>query len=94
MSDELPEFGDYVWIEQKRYGAENEDFQYKVINTMVSNAWRHAPADGRDQETHIHDHSEPVVSVILAGVNEERVERFRVADIKRVERPRRDWTAQ
>ena len=85
--EQKPDFGDYIWFEQKRYGVPNEDYQYKVVNRLRSNAWRHVPVDANDSETHLHDHNEEVVTVICVGVNETKTERFRAADIKRLYSP-------
>ena len=37
------DFGDYVEIEQKRYGCENEMYLHKVINVLESNSWVDIP---------------------------------------------------
>jgi hypothetical protein len=78
---ELPEFGDYVEIEQLRFGVPNEMYCYKVIGTLRSNHWRDVPAKS-GQVGCLHDSVEPVVAVIQCGIAEDTVERFRLADVK------------
>lgn len=75
------DFGDYCQIEQKRYGAQNEFFTYKVIGRLESNSYRSVPVDARSPERVSGDLCE-VVNVICCGVCEERVERFRLCDVK------------
>lgn len=77
-------FGDYVSIEQKRYGAPNQFFTYKVVGSDgQSNYYRSVPVDARQQEEISGDGLQPVVRVICCGVIEDRVETFRVADVIR-----------
>ena len=73
-------FGDYCWIEQKRYGAENEMYQYKVIGRARANYFRATPVDGRIQQNDSGD-MRAVVKVICCGVLEEKVETFRLQDV-------------
>ena len=81
MNDELM-FGDYVEIEQKRYGVENEDFIYKVITTgLRSNAWVDVPVQTPPVEA-LHDDMEDVVNCVCCGVSEICVRKYRVADVK------------
>lgn len=78
-------FGDYCYIEQKRYGAENEIYKYKVIGVLISNNHREVPVDSRKPNNVQADRMEDVVTVIQCGVCEERVERFRIKDLHSVE---------
>ena len=74
-------FGDIVEIEQHRYGADNEFYQYKVIGTLKSNAWIDVPVVATGKKT-LHDESEDIVLCICAGIVQEKVERFRLKDVK------------
>ena len=81
----MPEFGDYVEIEQKRYGVENEMYLHKVICSSNSNAWVDVPVQGNATET-LHKEMEPVVRCICCGVCEDEVRRYRIKDIVLVRR--------
>lgn len=78
-----PDFGDYVTVEQRRFGVPNEHYLHKVIGRLRSNTWIDVPA-----QTHLgavlHDHEEEILRVICCGVFEEKVMRYRVADCKPV----------
>jgi hypothetical protein len=74
-------FGDYVRIEQKRHGVENEMYLHKVIGTLRSNAWVDVPVQSPATET-IHDHSEAVVACVCCGVCERDILRYRASDCK------------
>jgi len=78
---QLPDFGDYVNIEQKRHGVPNEMFVYKVINRLQSNGWVDVPVQTPATET-LHGECEEVVSCICCGVMETVVRKYRVADIQ------------
>jgi len=81
-TDELS-FGDYVLIEQKRYGAENEMYLHKVIGTSASNEWVDVPVQSPATATLHHvKELEPVVSCICCGVCETKVLKYRVKDVK------------
>ena len=74
------EFGDYCLIEQKRYGADNEMYLYKVVRgDMRSNTWVNVPVDSTTVENR---ELVPVILAICCGVDETKVEKFRVADVK------------
>ena len=79
-----PDFGDYCLIEQKRFNTDNEMFLYKVIaGNMKANYWTPVPvtnAIGRKDK----EHGEicEVVKAIQCGVIEEKVQTFRLEDIK------------
>jgi len=76
-------FGDYVSIEEKRYVGENEWFTYKVIDVLESNSWRTVPVDARKQEAELHDYTELIVKVICDLPGNEKIERFRAADVRK-----------
>ena len=63
-----PDFGSYVLIEQKRYGAKNEMYLYKVISRLRSNTYVQVPVDARSREPITGDLTD-VVSCICCGVD-------------------------
>ena len=75
------DFGDYVEIEQKRYGVPNEMYLHKVVGALKSNAWIDAPISWDSKPT-IHDEMEIVLNVICCGVDETKVIRVRGSDCK------------
>jgi hypothetical protein len=75
------DFGDYCTIEQKRYGAPNEFYQYKVIGRLRSNSYRAVPVDGCAPHN-VRGEMCDVVRVICCGVLEDTVEKFRIQDVK------------
>ncbi len=77
------DFGDYVEIEQKRHGVENEMFIHKVINAIESNVWVDVPVQSPATES-LHDSMEKVLSVIQCGIDETKVIRVREKDCKQV----------
>lgn len=74
------DFGSYCLIEQKRYGAENEMYLYKVIGKGGANYYRPVPVNPRT--TKEHGDMCDVVKVICCGVDETKVETFRLCDVK------------
>ncbi len=78
------DFGDYVAIEQKRFGVENEIFLYKVIGTLESNGYVDIPVRVADPEV-CHDKIVPVAACVCCGVSERTVCRFRISDLLPVE---------
>ncbi len=79
-NSELLDFGDYCEFEQKRYGADNEIYRYKVIGRSNCNYYRPVPVDAHGDKK-VHGEMCDVVKVICCGVMEETVETFRVQDI-------------
>lgn len=75
------DFGDYCEIEQKRYGAPNEFYRYKVIGHSRSNYYHPVPVDANGNHKAYGDMCE-TVKVICCGVAEERVETFRFCDVR------------
>lgn len=79
------DFGDYCLIEQKRYGTGNEMFLYKVVaGNMRSNFYRNVPVDARDMVSGTAELRGELCDVILAiccGVDERKVEKFRLQDV-------------
>lgn len=83
------DFGDYVLIEQKRYGVPNELYIYKVINGNIkSNSFVPVPVQSPAKEV-LHSESEEVVSCICCGVMETEVLKFKLSDVKKTELPRK-----
>lgn len=84
-AEDCPEFGDYVYIPQKRYGCENEIYQYLVIECLKSNAYVDVPVQTPAVETP-HKDIVPVVSCLCGGVGHKEVLKYRLSDIVRVEK--------
>jgi len=79
-----PDFGDYVRIEQKRYGVPNEIYDHKVVARLVSNAWVDVPVQSPAKES-LHDECVEVVACICCGVQETDVRKYRLSDVMLVE---------
>ena len=79
----MPDFGDYVFIEMKRYSGKNEQYLHKVIGSFSSNNAAKVPIDlartGRDSVPlgKMHD----VLNVITCGVDETKVFKVCAADV-------------
>lgn len=80
MNKEDLDFGDYVKIEQHRYGVPNEMFLYKVIGRWESNCYVTVPVHSVDGEK-LQGKVVPVVACIRCGIDETKVERFRLEDV-------------
>jgi len=80
-TEEEIDFGSYVIVEQKRYGCDNEHYDYKVINRLKSNMWVEVPVQSPAKET-FHNYMEEVVSLICCGVQETEVLKFRIKDVR------------
>jgi hypothetical protein len=76
-------FGDYVSIEQKRFGIENELYCHKVIGTSQSNTWVDVPVQCQPVEIR-HDTMSDVVSCICCGVVERDVRKYRICDVTKI----------
>lgn len=76
------EFGDYALIEQKRFGVPNELFTHKVIATLRSSTWVDVPVKSPAKEV-IHDEMEDICLCICCGVDETKVHRYRVKDMRK-----------
>jgi len=77
-------FGDYVQIEQKRFGVANEMYTYKVIGRLRSDGWVDSPVQCPDTET-IHDDIEDVVACVCCGVDERSILHYLADDCGVVE---------
>ena len=73
-------FGDYCYIEQDRYGVDNEIYRYKVISSGRSNYYRAVPVNANTPKNVIGEMCD-VLKVICCGVLEEKVETFRLQDV-------------
>lgn len=74
-------FGRYCRIEQLRYGVPNEMFLYKVVASLRSNSWCEVPYKTATKEV-LHDSIEDCVLAICCGIDETKVQRFRMADVE------------
>jgi len=78
------DFGDYCNIEQKRYGCDNQMYRYKVISSGKANYYRAVPVDGRAQHNSRGDMC-GIVKAICCGISEDKIETFRICDVKRLD---------
>ncbi len=79
---ESPKFGDYVKIEQKRFGAKNEMYRFKVIGSFGSNCTEEVPMT---HERNVQRHeSTACLRVIVDGVCAELVHRVRLDQVVRI----------
>lgn len=76
-----PDFGDYVLIEQKRYGAPNEMYAHKVVGRLRSNAYVTVPVQTPAIEQLHGGEVVDVVSCICCGVDETEVLKYRLQDV-------------
>jgi hypothetical protein len=76
------DLGDYVIIEQKRFGVPNEFYIYKVVGPLESNCYVDVPVKTPAKET-LHDELVPVVRCICCGISETKVLKFAEKDIKK-----------
>lgn len=76
-------FGDYVEIEQKRYGCDNEMYQHKVIGVLQSNTYVPIPVQVPAEEVN-HGDVVDVVSCICCGVNERYALRYKKSDVQQI----------
>ena len=74
-------FGDYVSIEQMRYGVENEYYGYKVIGTLRSNKYASVPVESPATEHISMGNVCDVVQCVLCGIGETEVLNFRKSDV-------------
>jgi hypothetical protein len=86
-AEDTLDFGDFVLIEQKRHGVENEWYVHKVIGRHHSNAWVDVPVQ-TPATTALHQDMEEVVSCICCGVSETEVRRYRLTDVHRTKSER------
>ncbi|EOX2938937.1 hypothetical protein ACPFA1_004035 [Klebsiella pneumoniae] len=83
MKNEIEfKFGDYATIEQKRHGVPNEMFVHKVVGQLRSNTWVDVPVRVPATET-LHGEMEDICLCICCGIDETKVRRYRVKDIRR-----------
>lgn len=73
-------FGDFCEIEQLRHGVPNEFYTYKVVGSGRANYYMPVPVGDGDVRQ-IADMCD-VVKVIRCGVCEEKVETFRLQDVR------------
>jgi len=73
-------FGDYVEIEQKRYGVENEMYVHKVIGCLRSNNYVDVPVENRIET--LHPKIVDVVACICCGIIERDVYFYKKSDVR------------
>jgi len=76
-------FGDYVEIEQKRYGVENEMYLHKIIGNLKSNSYVDVPVERTAREI-LHSKVVDVVACICCGIVEKEVLNYRVIDVHEI----------
>lgn len=76
------DFGDYCWIEQKRFGVPNEMYKHKVIGRLESNGWMDIPVSWDSKEV-AHKYDSVVIAAVCCGVGERKIVRYREIDCKR-----------
>lgn len=74
-------FGDYVEIEQTRYGAKNEMYSHKVIGCLHSNTYVDVPVEEVGVERR-HLNVVDVVACVTCGVNERNIYRYKKSDVR------------
>ncbi len=74
-------FGDYVEIEQKRYGIENEMYLHKVIGCLRSNSHVDVPVKSVKEET-LHNKVVDVVACVCCGIIEREIYFYKKSDVK------------
>lgn len=79
----LIDFGDYISVEQKRYGTDNEKYSHKVIEVTNSNCWVDVPVESPATESR-HGIVSKVIRCVCCGVDETEVLRFRYEDVKKM----------
>ena len=75
------DFGDYVEIEQKRYGVKNEMYTCKVIGCLRSNAYVNVPVESPGKES-LHPEIVDVVACICCGIIERDVYFYKKSDVR------------
>jgi len=73
-------FGDYCTIEQNRFGVENYKYRYKVIGASKANYYVPVPVDAMNKKGK--GDMVDVVKCIRCGVDETKVETFRLEDVR------------
>lgn len=78
----VPDFGDYVYIEQKRHGVENEHYVHKVVGALKSNAYVPVPVQFPPTLI-LGDEVVDVIQCICCGIDETKVKQYRVSDVRK-----------
>jgi hypothetical protein len=78
--EDLMDFGDFVAIEQKRYGRDNVMYQHKVIGVLQSNTYVPIPVQWPAIEVN-HGKVVDVVSCICCGLDERYAFRYKRSEI-------------
>ena len=74
-------FGRHCRIEQFRYVKPNEMHIYKVVSSIRTNTWCEVPYKEASKERW-HDRMEDCILAIRCGIDETKVQRFRIADVE------------
>lgn len=81
-TSDKPKFGDYVRIEQLRFGADNEMYLHKVIGSdSESNSYVDVPVHWKEEEVR-HDEMVPIVRCVCCGLDERKILKYRVEDVE------------
>lgn len=80
MKKEDLNFGDKVYIEQKRHIGDNEMYIHKVIGKLRSNTFVDTPVQSPAKEV-IHQEMEDVLRCICTGIDEYVVLKYRTKDV-------------
>ena len=75
------DFGDYCYIEQKRYGVPNEIFSHKAVQRLRSNTWVDVPVQTPAQAVIHTGEMEECVRAITCGACKERAYSYRLKDL-------------
>ena len=74
-------FGMYCRIEQFLYCKPNEMHLYKVVASLRTNSWCEVPYKAASKEVW-HDRMEDCILAIHCGIDETKVQKFRIADVE------------
>ena len=74
-------FGRYCRIEQFNHSAPNEVYLYKVVGSVRTNSWCKVPYRAASKEIW-HDWMEDCIRAICCGIDETKVQTFRIADVE------------
>lgn len=74
------DFGDFVCIEQKRYGGDNVVYLYKVVARLHSNAYVDVPVKSPAKEI-VHNKCDVILSCVQCGPYEKEILNYREFDV-------------
>lgn len=76
-------FGDFVKIEQLRYGGSNEHYLHKVIAVLQSNSYVDVPVRLPRKER-LHEEMVYVVACVCCGVSEREILNYPITKVEQV----------